>query len=448
MRILILGAGVVGLNLAQQLSQEGHDIRCLDKDHALLQEIQERMDIMVVYGDAAKPSDLRAADIEKTDMVIAVTNSDALNLLACQIAGKFQVSHRVARIRNPELVGKGGIFTPQDLGIERVISPETIAMDTINRFMQTPGAIEVADFAGGEIRLCAFNVQESSPFAGVQLKDVRDSVEFHNFLIVAIEREDGVIIPKGEEEVKVGDLIFVILEKEKVHQFLPYVSERYHEIKKVVIFAATQLGKSLAIALESQVEKVILVEPNMKRAEEAASTLSSHVVCGDITDEEILSEIGMKNADYFIALSPDDEINILSCLFAKQHGAHYAITLENTSKYSSLIHYMDIDVVINPKLLTVGKILKDLRRGRISSVAKLYESEAEVIELEVLGNSPVVGHPLKSVNFPKDALIGAIIRHGSMIIPTGENMVYAGDKVILFALPHAISKIEKLFDRS
>lgn len=446
MRILIIGAGVVGTHLAEQLSHEGHDISLLDKNAELVAALKEKLDVLSVYGDAICPADLLAAKIQEAEMVIAVTNDDARNILVCQIANKFNVTRKIARVRSRAITNPNFPLAASELGIDILINPETVTVETIKKTMEVPGATEVADFAGGDILLCGFHLSDSTPVVGIQLNRLKESDPAAPFLLVAIVRNGKVIIPKGNETLKSKDHIFVLMEQSYASKFLKLIDKAHNgKLKKVVILSASPLAQYLSTELESSIEKVVLIEKDLDIAHEASTKLTSHVMHGEMTDPEVLRMVGMENADYFLALSEDEEANILCALVAKKHGAQQVITLQHTDRYESLINYLDIDVIVNPKQLTAGEILKYVRKGRIHAVTKLQESEAEVIELEAIADAPIVGSPLKSVAMPSGALVGAILREGKMLIPTGSSIIGAGERVIVFALPEAIEKIERLF---
>ncbi|MBI5183484.1 MAG: Trk system potassium transporter TrkA [Nitrospinae bacterium] len=448
MRILIVGGGVIGFNIAEELSNEGHDISIVDIDHARIKRISERLDVMAVLGNGCRVSVLKKAGIEDAEMVLAVTNIDEINIVVCILANKFGVARKIARIRNEEFTGKTQIFDPREFFIDHAINQEQVIVESIIDMIKTPGAINVAEFADGEILLRGFDVPHDAPIVGRRLDELKEVSQMDSFLITAVYRKDNIIIPKGDYTIMPEDNIYILVAKNTLPLILPMLNKKVNEIQKVVIYGATFTGCSLAAELETIVRDVTIIEPSENRAEAAASMLSKTIVLyGEGTDFDLLKEANINEADFFMALSDDDELNLLSALLGKKHGAKKVIIITNEPDYLPILDSIDMDIVINPRLITVGAILQHIRKGRIHSVVKLREGEAEIIEFDVIPGSKVIDRKLKEIDFPEGSIVGAIIRNGEMIIPNGSSSIRAGESVVVFALPSAISKIEKLFGK-
>ncbi len=448
MRILIVGAGVVGYQLAEELSQEGHDISIIGLDPIKIKRVMEKLDVMAFLGNACQPSMLIKAGIKTAEMVIAASNVDEINIMICAMAHKFNVKKKIARIRNLEYTGNDKIFDPKELFVDMAVNPDEIIIDLIEKIMETPGAMNVAEFAGGEIQLRGFDVSENSPIAGKKLSELSGLYSLDSFLITGISRNGKMIIPKGEDSIRPGDHIYILVAKDLLPLILPMLNKRVDTIQKVVIYGANSIGIHVAKKLEEKIDSITLIEPNTELAEKAASFLNkTTVLYGKSTDQDLLKDANVANADIFMALSDDDESNLLSSLLGKKEGAKKVIIITDEPDYLPILDSIDMDIVINPRLLTVGAILQHIRRGRIKSVVKLREDETEVIELTPDPKSKVVGKKLSQLSFPSGSIVGAIIRNGDMIIPDGEAIIEVGENVVIFALPEAIPKIEKLFGK-
>ena len=447
MRILIVGAGVVGFNLAQELSKEGHDIAIIDENREKNQRISDTLDVLAVNGNACLPSVLKKAGIEKAEMVIAVTDKDEINLLVCFLASKFDVGMRIARLRSMEFTGDDQIIPLRELYIDQAINPGQIIIDTILKIIQTPGVVNVAEFAGGEILLREFDVPDNAPLAGKRIEELRGVSEMDSFLIVAIVRDGDLVIPKPNDVIQPGDKIYTLVDKEFLPFLLPMLNKTIEEVQKVIIYGATQVSINLALALEEEIRDLCIIEPSREKAHQAAERLSRCVVLhGSGTDLNLFNDINVKDADFFLSVSDDDETNILAALLAKKHGAKRALAITNDPDYIPILDTIGMDVTINPRLITVGAILKHLRKGQVLSVFKLIE-DAEVMEIVVDKDSSLVDKQISKIKFPEDAMIGAILRKGEMRVPDAELKIEAGDSVVVVALPKAIEKIEKLFGR-
>lgn len=447
MRILIAGAGVVGFNLAQELSKEGHDVAIIDQNQEKIRRIADSLDVLSLCGNACLPSVLVKAGIRDMEMVIAVTDKDEINLMVCNLATKFNIKNRFARLRSMEFTRSDSIFTPEELSVDLAINPGQIMIEAIIKITQTPGLLNVAEFAGGQILLREFDLPENAPILGKKISDLQGVSEMDSFLIVAIVRDGKLLIPKAADALQSGDKIYTLVQKEFLPFLLPMLNKTVDEVKKIVMYGSNQVSISLAKALEELVDDICLIEPSREKANRAAEELSQTVVHhGSGTDMNLFHEINIGDADFFLSLSDDDESNILSALMAKNNGAKRALVITNDPEYLSILDSIGMDITINPRLITVSAILKHLRKGKVISVFKLIE-DAEVMELIVDGGSSIVNNQISKIKFPRDAMIGAILRNGEMMVPDGKHTIQAGDSVIVVALPQAIDKIEKLFGR-
>jgi trk system potassium uptake protein TrkA len=447
MRILIVGAGIVGYNLAQELSHEGHDIAIVDQDPERVRRITDTLDVMAVEGNACLPSVLMKAGIKSSEMLIAVTEKDEINLLSCFLASRFEVPKRFARLRNMEFTAKDSIFSPEEIFIDQAINPGQIIVETILKILETPGVVSVAEFADGEVLLREFDVPENAPIAGKTIEDIRNITQMDSFLIVAIVRDGELVIPKDQDILQAGDRFYTLIDKEFLPFLLPMLNRTMDQVEKIIIYGATSTSTQLALALEENMRDVCIIEPSREKAHRAADQLTRTVVQhGSGTDMDLFNEINMKDADFFLALSHDDENNILSALLAKKYGAKRALVITHDPEYLPILDSIGMDITINPRLITVSAILKHLRKGQVMSVFKLIE-DAEVMEIGVQEDSSIANKQIGKINFPKGAIIGALLRHGEMLLPKDEVTIEAGDSVIVVALPGTIEKIEKLFGR-
>ncbi len=448
MRILIVGAGVVGNNLALELSGAGHDVSIVDKQAALIRRIRDRMDVLAVRGNGAEASVLRQAGIETAEMLIAVTNIDEVNLVICMMARHYGVKHKIARLRNDEYTEPDSPLVPSDLGIDTAINPESIITQNLQRILQIPGSLEVASFAGDRVLLASFEVDEGAPVAGKKLLELRDLTTSRSFLVVAIFRGEVSLVPRGDDQIRAGDHVVVLARAGTIGDVVPLVQKSVRQTERVVIYGASLVGRRLAASLQRQLERVVLIEPDAEAAEEAAAALDQVLVLhGEASDPDVLAEADAGGCDAFLSLSRDDEANLLAGLMARRLGAPRLAILTQEPHYVPILTNIGIDVVLNPRLVTVSEILRFIRKGQVHTVTRLSQSEAEVMELEATAGSKITRKPLKEIEFPAGSIIGAVLREGDMLIPDGDCQVAAGETVVVFALPEAIKKIGKLFSR-
>ncbi|MCA9666026.1 MAG: Trk system potassium transporter TrkA [Myxococcales bacterium] len=451
MRIVIVGAGVVGSNLAEELSNSGHAVSVVDAGASIIRRLDNRMDVLCVRGNGAQPSVLRRAGIDDAEMCIAVTSTDEVNVVISMLARKFGVKHKIARLRSDEYVGPDAMLRPEELGIDTAINPESIIVQTLSRIVDIPGAIDASTFAEGQVLLVTFNVEEGAPVVGKRLAELRSTAEA-SFLIVAVFRGERPIVPRGDDRLMVNDHVAVITRCDTIDTMVPLFVARPEPVRRVVVYGATLVGVRLVRELHSskkKLERVVLIEPDEDRAEQAAAELSNDtlVLHGEASDPEVLREAIADHCDFFFAMSRDDESNMLAALMARRHNAHRVAVLSQEPHYVPVLSNIGLDVVLNPRLVAVGEILKFIRRGAIHMVTRLRDSEAEVMELEAVPGSQITKHPIKEIEFPHGGIIGAVLRDGEMLIPNGDCQIVEGETCVVFALPEAIKRLEKLFSR-
>jgi trk system potassium uptake protein TrkA len=403
---------------------------------------------LAVTGNAGQPSVLRQAGIREAEMVVAVTDIDEVNLVICMVASHYGVRHKIARIRNAEYFQTDAALDPSKVGIDSIISPEGLISDTLLKLLEIPGATDVATFAEGKVLLISFDICAEAPVAGVKLKDLRQMADMDSFLVTAIIRGEQTLIPMGDDEIHDGDHIVVMVHADTLPLVLPLIQRRIQPVQRVVISGAGLIGRRLAAELEHRIDRVVLIERDSSRAQEAARELQKTLVLqGDCTEPELLREGDVRHCQFFMALARDDQYNLLSALMARRQGATRVAVLTQDPRYLPVISSIGIDVVLNPRLFTVGEIMRYIRKGPVHTVTRLRGSDAEIMELEPLAGARVEGTPLMRLDWPAGAIIGAVVHDGGMTIPRGQSVIEAGDHVVVFALPEAIPKIEKLFSK-
>jgi len=451
MKIVICGAGEVGANIARYLSQEGNNVTIIDQHVDRIRQISENLDVATVVGHASHPDVLERAGIRDADMLIAVTYTDEVNMVACQIAHSlFKVPTKIARIRSQSYLQSmwADLYTQRNLPIDVIISPEIEVARAVARRIEVPGALDIIPLADDKVRLIGVRITIDTPLIHTPLRQLTSLFPDMTIVIVGIRRGDTVIIPRADDEMLPGDDVYFVVATEHAKRALSAFGHEEPETRRAVIFGGGNIGLFLAQHLEAEHPEVNvkIIDHNRDRAEHIAKSLGKTVVInGDVMESDILLEAGVATAETVIAVTQHDEINILSSLLAKKNGAKRVITLVNKPSYNSLMGTLGVDVVVNPRSITVSQILSHVRRGRIHSVYSLQENFGELIEADALPTSSLVGKPLKQVNLPVGTRFGAIVRKGQVIRPTGETAVEAGDRIILFAAKDAVKKVEKLF---
>ncbi|MGE5442771.1 MAG: Trk system potassium transporter TrkA [Bacteroidota bacterium] len=451
MRILICGAGQVGFNVARHLTMEGNDVVVIDTSPDLVRRINDNLDAQGVVGHASRPDVLQRAGIADMDMIIAVTQTDEVNMVACQVAHSlFEVPIKIARVREQSYLDPAwsNLFSREHLPIDVIISPEVEVARAIIRRLKVPGSFETIPLADDKVRLLGVRCEIHCPLINTPIKQLTQLFPDLNIVIVGLLREDQPVRLSGEDELRVGDDVYFVVETAQVTRAMAAFGYEEPEARRLLICG----GGNIALLLAQEIEaaqtgmSIKIIEADAERAATVASTLSATIVLhGDVLDPEILEEANVASTDTVVAVTDGDETNILASLLAKRHGARRAITLLNKSTYEPLTATLGIDVVVSPRNITASSILQHVRRGRIHAVHTIRDGFGELIEAEALETSSLVGTPLRDVNLPPGVMIGAIVRGGQVISPRGNTVVQNKDRVVLFATADVVRKVEKLF---
>ena len=453
MKIIILGAGQVGGTLAEHLASEANDITVVDTDGERLRDLGDRLDIRTVQGRASFPTVLRQAGADDADMLVAVTNSDETNMVACQVAHTlFHTPTKIARVREAAYLTRAGLFDNDAIPVDVLISPEQVVTNYIKRLIEHPGALQVIDFAEGKAQLVAVKAYYGGPLVGQQLRQLREHMPNVDTRVAAIFRRDRPIMPKGDTVIEADDEVFFIAAKAHIRAVMSEMRRLEESYKRIVIAGGGQIGERLAEAIESRYQ-VKIIEMNPARCRYLSDTLDSTVVLqGSASDRDLLLEENIADADIFLALTNDDEANIMSSLLAKRLGAKKVMTIINNPAYVDLIQGGDIDIAISPQLATIGTLLAHVRRGDIVSVHSLRRGAAEAIEAIAHGDrstSKVVGRRVGDISLPKGASIGALVREDEIILPDADTVIETDDHVIVFVPSRKqMPRVEKLFQVS
>jgi trk system potassium uptake protein TrkA len=451
MKVIVCGAGQVGLNIARHLSLENNDITVIDQSAELIRTIHDTIDATGVIGQASHPDVLAKAGIESADMIIAVTYADEVNMVACQVAHSlFDVPMKIARIRQQSYLDPGWatLFSRENMPIDVIISPEREVARAVSRRLEVPGALEIIPLAEDRVKLIGVRCYDTCPLLNTPLRQLTKLFPDLNIVITGIIRDSAPIVPKGDDQILAGDEVYFVVDTRQVSRAMAAFGQEQTETRRLIIFGGGNIGMFLAQEIEQNHPWVNakLIEHNQERAQYVASILKNTVVLkGNVLDPELQEEANVTLAETVVAVTNDDETNILSSLLAKRNGCERAITLVNQPVYEPLIASLGVDVVVNPRNITVSTILQHVRRGRIHSVHTLREGFGELIEAEALATSELVGTPIRDINIPDGVLFGTIVRGEEVIIPRGNTIIQANDRVILFAEPKAVKKVEKMF---
>ncbi len=450
MNVLILGAGQVGSSVATELASEANDITVIDQNPELLKNLQDRLDLRTVQGHGAHPDVLKQAGAEDAQMILAVTNSDETNMVACQIAYTlFNTPTKIARVRAVGYTQYPELFDKAALPVDVVISPEQLVTDYVLRLIKHPGALQVLDFAEGKVRLVGLRAYYGGPLVGHELRTLYEHMPHVDARVAAIYRQDRTIEPEGDTIIEADDEVFFVAATENIRAVMSEMRKLDKAFKRIIIAGGGNIGMRLAVALEKDYQ-VKLIELNKERAAHVAEELNKTIVLhGDVADQSLLLEENIENTDVFVAVTSFDEANILSSMLAKRLGARKVMALINRTAYADVVQGGPLDIAISPQEATIGTLLAKVRRGDVVNVYPLRRGAAEAIEAIAHGDpesSNVVGRSIEEIELPEGTNIGAIVRGDEVIIAHHDIVIQAEDHVILFVVSkHHIAEVERVF---
>ena len=451
MKVIVCGAGQVGYHIARQLASEGNDVTVIDRSEDLSRQIGNALDVRTLVGFASHPDVLERAAAGDSDMIIAVTQADEVNMVACQVAHSlFDVPTKIARIRSQSYLEQiwADLFSRDHMPIDVIISPEMEVARAISRRLFVPGAIDSISLADGMVRAIAVRCDDDCPVINTPLRQLTGIFPDLNIVVVGINRGDVTLVPTADDQMLAGDEVYFISDNDHVARAMTVFGHEEPEIRRMVIAGAGHVGQFLARLIRDEHPAVSakMIESNKAQAERAAVGLAGVTVLnGDALDPEILDEANVSSAEAIVAVTNDDETNVLASLLAKRHGAGRAVTLINNMNYAPLISTLGVDVVVSPHAITVSTILQHVRRGRIRAVHALPQGIGEIMEAELHESSDLAGRPIRDAGLPSGVLVGAIVRDGRVVIPRASTPLVMRDRLVMFVARSAVKHIERLF---
>ncbi|WOI52348.1 Trk system potassium transporter TrkA [Parvularcula sp. LCG005] len=450
MRAIVCGAGRVGYGIAARLAQEKADVTVIDQAPALIRQVTERLDVRGVVGSGSYPDVLQEAGARDADMMIAVTASDEVNIVACQMAHSvFGIPTKLARIRAQSYLDRryADVFSRDNIPIDVVISPEKEVADAILQRLTTPAAFDIKTFAEGRIWAVGIRLSDDCPILGTPLGQVRELFPDLKITIAGVSRGNRFFRTSSEDQLQTGDEVYFVAERSRVDRAIQILGQDQARARRIIIVGGGNIGFDVAAALESMGQsKIRMIERDPARAAQIAEKLERTIVLqGSGLDREILREAGVADAEAVVALTNSDETNLLSAIIAKREGARRSNILVNEPEYADLSRSVGIDRVIDPRAITISTILHHVRRGRIKSVYSILDGKAELVEAIALETSDLVGKPLSEANLPSGVIIGSVMRGDEVILPRAQTVIEAGDLVVLLTLKEHVSAVEKLF---
>ncbi len=445
MKIVIAGAGAVGTHLAKMLSNQDHDIILLDSDEEKLKEIDSHLDLLTIVGSSSSLNDLKEAQVKKADLFIAVTQSEETNITSTILAKKLGAIKTIARIDNQEYLIPENREYLRSLGIDELIYPERLAAKEVISYLSRSGTRQIYEFSGGKLLLYGIKISSKSEIMDKTMVEVAEMTKGLDFRAVAIKRGDTTIIPRGHNRFSRGDLVFVVSKPEIMEKVMLLTGKQKYEIKNAMILGGSRIGQKTAMELGKKMNLKLLEidkEKSLKLADRLQDTL---VINGDGRDKELLKEEGIHKMDAFVAVTGNSETNILACLLAKKMGVKRTIAEVENIDYIDLADNIGVGTMINKKLLAASYIYRFTMDADVQHCKWLTVSDAEVVELVAKPGSKITRDDLMNIDFPEDANIGGVIRGEEGIIAAGDTRIMADDKVVIFTMPSAIKKVEKLF---
>jgi trk system potassium uptake protein TrkA len=452
MNIIICGAGKVGSSISKQLSAQGHSISVIDQSSEDIKKINDTQDVKGIVGRATLPSVLENAGAEKADMIIAVTRNDETNMVICQLASSlFNISKKIARIRSKEfLEGKWSkLYNKSNIPIDVIISPEIEVASSLYRKLEAPGALDCVPFAKNKVKMLEISIEKNCPIANIPLKSLTKKFPDFKSNILGTVRKDKFVILKKDDKMIEGDKVYLVVSTDQLNSILKAFGHEEKISKKILIIGGGNIGLNLAKLLEANFEdtRVKIIEKNKQRAEEIASELSSSIVInGDALDEEILKEANIEEAETVLALTNDDENNIMACVLAEKTGLKKrTIAIINKSNYNLLQSSLNIDDLVDPRMTTVSRIMEHVHKGTIGTVHSLLDGEYEFIEAEISEKSELLDKKIKDSNLPEHIRIGAIVRKEKVIIPKSDFAFEKNDLIVFLAKREHLKEVESIF---
>jgi trk system potassium uptake protein TrkA len=442
MRVIIVGAGEVGFQLARFLSSENIDVVVVDKSKEKLKEVSDELDVALVEGEGGSPTVLKDAGADEADILLAVTDLDETNMVACLVAKvMFQIPRNVARIRNHEYFSNEILL--KSLGINPAISPEIEVAKAVIRLIEVPFAADVEDYEDGKAKVIGFRIPSDSKLIGKAFKNL--NITKPKILIGAINRSNKIIIPSGNDILKKNDIIYLPVKRENIDQVCSTVGGVTMPVNRIMMIGGGRIGFYVAKIMEERGLSVKIIEKDLERCKFLLKSLKKSIILhGDGADQKLLEEENINDMDVFAAISNNEELNIMASLLAKSLGVKKVITIVNRTDYLPLANNLGIEAVLSPRRITAGTILKYVRIGNIVSLTTIAEGKAEIMEAEAREGSVLIGKTLREIELPKKTLVGCIIRGNSIIVPSGDDKIELGDMLIIFTLHESIKQVEKL----
>ncbi len=446
MRIVIVGAGQVGYHLAERLSQQAQDVVVIDSSAEKAEVISDRLDVLTVVGNGASIPVLEQARVERAGLFLAVTNRDEVNIIGCLAADRMGVRRKVARVSNPDFFTEKSVLSREQLGIDLMINPERECAAETMKLLASEVASELIEFAGGRVYLVGLRVHDGAPVAGRTILELAEALKERHYTTVAIERDGATEIPRGESRIEAGDQIFLMTPATEMQHLPALAGYDVYPLRRVMIAGGSAEAIYLAKFLDDDGVACTILDRDRRRCLELSTALPRALVLhGDATDAELLEMEGVGSVDGFVAYTNTDETNLLASLLAKATGARKVVSVLHRRQYTAIAPRLGIDATVSPRLSAANAILRYVHTANVSAVATLRGVDAEAVEVRIGPRARVLGRPLREIDFPTGAIVGAIVRDDRLITPRGDDRVQTGDHVILFGRPQIMPELEKLF---
>ncbi|MEO1493443.1 MAG: Trk system potassium transporter TrkA [Pseudomonadota bacterium] len=450
MKLIVCGAGQVGYQIARHLSDEGNAVTVIDVNADLVRRVTDSLDVSGVIGFASHPDVLAQAGARETDMLIAATSMDEVNMVACQVAHSvFEVPVKIARVRTESYLERewSDLFRRDHMPIDVIISPESEVAKVTMRRLAATAAFDIEPFLDGKVEFVGVTIGEDCPTVNTPLRQLTELFSTLRCIVVAVRRDGRIFVTRADDLVLPGDEVYFVAAKEDVQRTFGIFGLENLVAQRIVVVGAGNIGLNVTQRIEASGNlRARIVEMDRNRAEFAADQLDRTIVLnGDALDREIMTEAGVPEADAIVALTDDDRTNLLACALARSAGCPIGIALAKDPYFESIAEPLGINALINPRATTVSSILRHVRRGKVRAVYSVGGGEAEVIEAQVMATSPIAGRRMRDINFPKGSIVGAILREGAVVMPSGDVTIQVSDVLVVFALRDSVRDVEAMF---